>query len=231
MSLQKPLILFVEDEQSLAEIVKECLGVRGFSVTHTSTIGEGLSAFYKYNPSAIILDVMLPDGDGFELARQIRQSSHDVPIIFLTSKLLPQDVVEGFESGGNDYLKKPFSIEELLVRIKALLNKNRHLYADKINDQAIAIGKYVFRHHTAQLIFRDKLIQLTARENELLKVLALNKNLVVDRKTLLTKIWGNNDFFSGRSLDVFITKLRKHLTEDKTVLLMNVRGIGYKLIV
>lgn len=231
MTRDKPLLLFIEDEQNLAEIVKESLETRQFTVEHYSCVSDGIGFFLKQKPDLVILDVMLPDGDGFELARHIRQSDKEIPIIFLTSKLLPQDVVEGFESGGNDYLKKPFSLEELVVRIKVLLNKNRHLYTDKIaGDKIISIGRYLFDHLTARLTADGYTVQLTARESELLKMLVLNKNSVVDRKTLLLKIWGAHDYFTGRSLDVFITKLRKHLSRDKRIIIMNVRGIGYKLI-
>lgn len=231
MNQQKTQLLFIEDEQNLAEIIKESLEMRQFSVTHCTTVKEGLRSFLDHVPDIIVLDVMLPDGDGFELARQIRQVNRLVPIIFLTARLLPNDVVEGFESGGNDYLKKPFSLEELVVRIRVLLSNNRTLYNDKTGgEEIIPIGLYRFQHHAAKLFFSDRVISLTARESELLKMLALNSNQVVDRKTLLTRIWGNDDFFSGRSLDVFITKLRKYLREDPAITIMNIRGIGYKLI-
>jgi len=226
-------ILFVEDELPLAEIIRECLESRGFEVSHYATATEALEHYYHNKPEIIILDIMLPDADGFTVARQIRGADMDTPIIFLTSKSLPQDVVEGFESGGNDYLKKPFSMEELVVRIKALLNKNRTLFTDATNlDATVPVGiKYSFNYKSSALLLDGKTISLTAREAELLKLFLLNKNQVMDRKSILLHIWSNDDFFSGRSLDVFISKLRKYLKEDPAVRIMNVRGIGYKLIV
>jgi DNA-binding response OmpR family regulator len=224
-------ILYVEDEMNLAGIIRESLEVRQFQVVHVPTAREGLASFTRQPASLVILDVMLPDGDGFELARQLRKLDRDVPIIFLTAKLLPQDVVLGFESGGNDYLKKPFSLEELVIRIRVLLNKNRSLYLEEPGDtRIIRIGDYQLHPAACKLYYAGLLQPLTARESELLSILALNLNSVVDRSVLLTKIWGNNDYFSGRSLDVFISKLRKYLRHDQRILLLNVRGIGYKLV-
>jgi DNA-binding response OmpR family regulator len=225
-------ILFVEDELYLAEIVKESLESRGFAVTHQATATAALESYYSRRPDVIILDVMLPDADGFAVARQIRGNDMETPIIFLTSKSLPQDVVTGFESGGNDYLKKPFSMEELVVRLKVLTNKSRTLYESAANfDQPITIGeKYNFQYQKALLQHGGQTIELTSREAELLRLFLLNKNQVLDRKSILLHIWGNDDFFTGRSLDVFITRLRKYLQHDPSIRIMNIRGIGYKLI-
>jgi DNA-binding response OmpR family regulator len=232
MTVHQNTILFVEDELYLAEIVKESLESRGFIVSHHATARAALEAYYSNRPHIIVLDVMLPDADGFAVARQIRNTDMETPIIFLTSKSLPQDVVTGFESGGNDYLKKPFSMEELVVRLKALLSKSRTLFENGANmDAPITIGeKYHFLYREALLKQGDTAIALTAREAELLRLFLLNKNQVMDRKSILLHIWGNDDFFSGRSLDVFITHLRKYLRHDPTVKIMNVRGVGYKLI-
>lgn len=225
-------ILFVEDELNLAEIVKESLESRGFEVTHHATATAALEAYYSARPDILILDVMLPDADGFALARQIRATDMETPVIFLTSKSLPQDVVTGFESGGNDYLKKPFSMEELVVRIKALTSKSRTLFGEMADpDIPVMIGtQYAFHYRQAQLKRKEDTIPLTAREAELLKLFLLNRNQVMDRKSILLHIWGNDDFFTGRSLDVFITRLRKYLQHDPEVRIMNIRGIGYKLI-
>jgi DNA-binding response OmpR family regulator len=232
MTASPTQILFVEDELNLAEIVRESLESRGFQVTHHATASKALEAYYQERPGILILDVMLPDADGFALARQIRATDIETPIIFLTSKSLPQDVVMGFESGGNDYLKKPFSMEELVVRIKALTSRSRTLYADAAHADAPMVigGSYTFHYHKALLRHHQKEISLTSREAELLKLFLLNRNQVMDRKSILLHIWGNDDFFTGRSLDVFITRLRKYLQYDPEVKIMNIRGVGYKLI-
>jgi DNA-binding response OmpR family regulator len=228
----KRTILFIEDEPNLAEIVRESLESRGFAVTHHTTGTAALAAYYSQRPDVILLDVMLPDADGFAWARHLRTTDMETPLLFLTAKSLPQDVVTGFESGGNDYLKKPFSMEELVVRIKALLSKSRTLIAENTpTDSPLPIGtQYTFLYHRAILQHRDQPIALTAREAELLKLFLLNRNLVMDRKSILLHIWGNDDFFTGRSLDVFITRLRKYLRHDPEVKIMNIRGIGYKLV-
>ena len=225
-------ILFVEDELPLAEIVKESLETRGFTVIHTTTATAAMEAYYRAKPDILVLDVMLPDADGFALARRIRATDMDTPVIFLTSRSLPQDVVTGFESGGNDYLKKPFSMEELVVRIRALTSRSRTLFAESADVNApMAIGtRYLFHYHPAVLQLGDQSIPLTGREAELLKLFLLNRNQVMQRKDLLLHIWGSDDFFAGRSLDVFITRLRKYLHQDPTVKIMNIRGVGYKLI-
>ncbi|MFD0752112.1 response regulator transcription factor [Mucilaginibacter calamicampi] len=227
MSIQK--VLLIEDEPVLAEIVLESLQSRGFSVLHAATLAEGLKRYYDESPAIIVLDVMLPDGSGFDLARQIRNLDTELPIIFLTSKSLPQDVVDGFESGGNDYLKKPFSLEELIVRIRALLSKGR-LIIKQPDANNIALGQFSFKYPKGvlQMMGNEKI--LTTREAEILHMLILNSNRVLSRNELLITLWGNDDYFSGRSLDVFITKLRHYLKADPSVNILNIRGQGYKLI-
>ncbi|MGZ3756620.1 MAG: response regulator transcription factor [Mucilaginibacter sp.] len=223
-------ILLVEDELVLAEILQESLQSRGFGVAHADTVKAALDQFYQYRPDIIVLDVMLPDGDGYTFARQIRNVDAEIPIIFLTSKSQVQDVVEGFESGGNDYLKKPFSIEELIVRIKALLGRHGLVTKAKSTTKTAQLGKYQFEYPTGILRIFDNKRMLTTRENELLHLLLMNKNQVIARKTILLNFWGNDDYFSGRSLDVFITKLRRYLKDDPSVGILNIRGQGYKLI-
>lgn len=225
-------ILFVEDELNLAEIVKESLESRGFAVHHQATAAAALEAYYSLRPDLILLDVMLPDADGFAVARQIRSGDPNTPIVFLTSKSLPQDVVTGFENGGNDYLKKPFSMEELVVRIRALTSQRRTLFTGVADGgTCTTIGaRYSFHYQLGELKQGGVVTALTAREAELLKLLLQNKNQVVERRTILLHIWNNDDFFSGRSLDVFISHLRRYLSEDASVKIINVRGIGYKLV-
>jgi DNA-binding response OmpR family regulator len=222
-------VLLIEDEPVLAEIVVESLRSRGFSVVHAVTLAEGLKSYYNDRPAIIVLDVMLPDGSGFELARQIRNIDIELPIIFLTSKSLPQDVVDGFESGGNDYLKKPFSLEELIVRIKALLSKSGLITKDP-DVNTIVLGQFIFKYPQGVLQMIGDERALTTREAEILHMLILNKNRVLTRNELLNSLWGNNDYFSGRSLDVFIAKLRRYLKADPSVSILNIRGQGYKLI-
>ena len=223
-------VLLIEDELVLAEIIRESLQSRGFVVIHSSTIKDAMQLYIEQNPEIIILDVMLPDGDGFDFARKIRNADIDTPIIFLTSRSLPQDVVEGFESGGNDYLKKPFSLEELIIRMKALLNKNRLVINTNPDSRNTKIGDYLFQYPKGVLSFKGAQRALTTRESEILQLLILNRNQILSRQTLLSTFWGTDDYFSGRSLDVFITKLRNYLKHDPGVSILNIRGQGYKLI-
>lgn len=223
-------VLLVEDEPVLAEIIRECLQSRGFEVTHTSSAVEAVTLYATRPADIMILDVMLPDGDGFAIAKQIRRSDLDIPIIFLTSRSLPQDVVEGFESGGNDYLKKPFSLEELIVRMKALMSRNRLAVSIPSTAKSTRLGAYHFQYPQGVLSIGNNHRTLTTRESEILQLLIVNRDQVLARNTVLTTFWDNDDYFSGRSLDVFITKLRKYLSQDPAVRILNIRGQGYKLI-
>lgn len=228
--MKKVKVLLVEDEPVLAEIVQESLQSRGFEVVVADTIAIARTIYYDNKPNIIVLDVMLPDGSGFDLARQIRNVDTELPMIFLTSRSLPQDVVEGFESGGNDYLKKPFSLEELIIRIRALLSKNRLVVSKPGNTGITELGSYQFYYPQGDLVFQGNRRALTTREGEILNLLIMNKNQLLDRNELLLNLWQNNDYFSGRSLDVFITKLRRYLKDDPSVSILNIRGRGYKLI-
>lgn len=182
--------------------------------------------YQKKNPDVLVLDVMMPKKDGFTLAKEIRQENKRIPILFLTAKSQTSDVLEGFNLGGNDYLKKPFSMEELIVRIKSLLNRVEL----QTNIDAIEIGKYLFNYTKQTLEFSNETLQLTHREAELLFYLSEKKNELLDRTFILNKLWGNDDFFNARSMDVFISKLRKKLKKDPNIQIINVRGFGYKLI-
>jgi DNA-binding response OmpR family regulator len=186
-----------------------------------------MQAYKQEIPDILVLDVMMPKKDGFTLAKEIRQKNNEIPIIFLTAKSQTKDVVEGFSLGGNDYLKKPFSVEELIVRIKNLLGRS----AIKSTATAFEIGNYHFNSDKQELTFKtQKPVSLTHRESELLYHLCLHKNALLDRNQILQKLWGQDDFFSARSMDVFISKLRKKLQLDTSVHIVNVRGYGYKLI-
>ncbi len=219
-------ILLAEDEKALAQIVKESLETRNFEVLYCENGEIALKTFLKEKPEVLVLDVMMPKKDGFTLAKEIRAHDKQIPIIFLTAKSQTKDVVEGFEHGGNDYLKKPFSMEELIVRIHALLNRNS---LKKVKD-TIKIGHYIFNYTKQKLTFNSQEINLTHREAELLFHLSETRNELLDRSLILKKIWGDDDFFSARSMDVFISKLRKKLKKDDKVQIINIRGYGYKLV-
>jgi DNA-binding response OmpR family regulator len=219
-------ILLAEDEVSLGQIVSESLEMRDFQVIYCQDGVEALQQYEAEKPELLVLDVMMPKKDGFTVAKEIRQTDKKTPIIFLTSKSQTQDVIAGFNHGGNDYLKKPFSMEELIVRIMALLARIK-LQQD---EEAIAIGKYLFNKKQQVLLINDQEQSLTHKENELLYHLSESRNQVLDRAEILKKLWGEDDFFTARSMDVFITKLRKKLTGDADIQILNVRGHGYKLV-
>ena len=219
-------IVLAEDEPSLAQIIKESLETRNFEVFLANNGNEAYQLFKEKSPDILVLDVMMPFKDGFTLAKEIREEDTQIPIIFLTAKSQTKDVLEGFNHGGNDYMKKPFSMEELIVRINSLLDRK----LQKQEQKNIKIGKYIFNHTKQLLVFKDQQTLLTNRESELLFVLNQNKNNISERAHILNKLWGNDDFFNARSMDVFITKLRKKLQQDKNVQILNVRGYGYKLI-
>jgi len=219
-------VLLAEDEISLAQIVKESLETKGFEVFHCKDGFETLSHYNEKNPDILVLDVMMPKKDGFKVAKEIRMIDNQIPIIFLTARSQTKDVVEGFSLGGNDYLKKPFSIEELIVRIENLLERN----INTAKDNAIEISDYKFYFNKQTLQYKnEEPLTLTHREANLLFHLYNSKNEVLDRSVILKKLWGNDDFFSARSMDVFISKLRKKLVKDKNIQILNVRGFGYKL--
>ncbi len=226
--MNKPIkILLAEDEVSLGKIVSESLAIKGFEVTHCLNGEAALKKYKAEQPDILVLDVMMPKKDGFTLAQEIRKTNETIPIIFLTAKSQTIDVVKGFESGGNDYLKKPFSMEELIVRIHALVYRKT---TQKTMENIVNIGLYKFNSKKQKLYFKQDEINLTTRESDLLQHLFLNKNNVLDRNFILKKLWGNDDFFKARSMDVFISKLRKKLKKDTQVAIINVRGYGYKLI-
>ncbi|MGV6830771.1 MAG: response regulator transcription factor [bacterium] len=220
-------ILLAEDEPALGQIIKETIETRGFRVSLCVDGNEALQSYKNTKPDILVLDVMMPKKDGFTLAKEIRMEDEETPILFLTAKSQTQDVVEGFTIGGNDYLKKPFSIEELIVRIKNLIQRTTLQRKSEI----IKFGTYTFDFPKQTLQYKDeKAEQLTHRESHLLYHLIKNRNQVLDRSLILNKLWGNDDFFSARSMDVFITKLRKKLKQDESIQIINVRGFGYKLI-
>jgi DNA-binding response OmpR family regulator len=227
MSKQK--VLYVEDELFLGKIVRESLETRGYEVIMESDGARVLEAFNKYAPDICVLDVMLPNKDGFTIADEIRDLNKEVPIIFLTAKTQTEDVVKGFHLGGNDYIRKPFSMEELIVRIQNLVQKKRDNNSKIIND-TVRIGNYQFQLNRQVLSNEKEERKLSYRESELLKLLYENRDKIIDRKEILTLLWGNDSFFNSRNLDVYITKLRSYLRKDPSLEIITIKGIGYRFI-
>lgn len=221
-------VLFLEDELQLAKIVTETLQSRGFSVTHLNNGQMGLQAIYKTNFDVCIVDVMMPFMDGFTFVKELRKVNPTIPVLFLTARSQDKDVVEGYGSGGNDYLKKPFSLEELILRVNELLRRNN---THDTKETSVNIGAFCFYPKRQELISNEVTIKLSHKESELLYLLVQHKNQLLDRKATLLKLWGDDTPFNVRTMDVFITKLRKHLQTDTTIQIINIRGLGYKLIV
>ena len=223
-------ILYVEDEPYLAKIVRETLERRGFLVKHLSSGTEALEEFKLWEPDICILDVMLPGKDGFTIGGEIRKTNAKTPIIFLTAKDQTKDLLKGFSSGGNDYIRKPFSMEELMARIDNLLNIAAHKNLVSNIKDLYSIGKLSFDSVKMELVTPSGKIQLSHRESEILKMLCQQLNGVTERKEILMNIWGDDSFFNSRNLDVYIRKIRKYLGRDKDVQLITLKGIGYRLI-
>jgi len=226
----KPKILLVEDDTSLGFIISDQLKANGYEVTLCS---DGLEGFKRFNEDTYhmcILDVMMPKKDGFTLAKDIRKMDKDIPILFLTAKSMTEDKVEGFNAGGDDYLTKPFSTDELAVRVKALLRRVNIGEEDETSGEE-QIGTYVFDKTNFILRTEGFEKKLTKKEAQILKMLCKFRNQVLPREIVLNGVWGQDDYFVGRSLDVFITKLRKYFSEDENVEIENVHGIGFKLVV
>jgi DNA-binding response OmpR family regulator len=223
-----PKVLLIEDEAALGMIVKDSLVYRGFTVFYAENGVAGLAQFNEHHPDIVVADIMMPDMDGFTMAGHIRSQDPNVPIMFLTARSQTADVVKGFELGGNDYLKKPFSLDELVVRIEALLRPRNAFPAPSA---VFEIGKYTFDPAKQKLTFSGKDVSLSHREAELLRRLYQLRNQVLEKNVVLLELWGDDSFFNGRSLDVFITRLRRYLKDDPQIQIVNIRGIGYKLII
>jgi DNA-binding response OmpR family regulator len=222
-------ILYVEDEPFLAKIVKDSLESRSFEVEMVTDGASAVFAFERFNPDICVLDVMLPNKDGFAIAQEIRRLKSDVPILFLTAKVQTHDVLRGFEMGGNDYIRKPFSMEELIVRIQnlLLLAQGRR----PVSSSVVQLGKYEFNPQRYELRFGERLRKLSHRETELLQILSENQNFTVERKEILMRIWNDDSFFNSRNLDVYITKLRDYLKDDPNLRIMTIKGVGYNFLV
>ncbi|GGH18449.1 response regulator transcription factor [Sphingobacterium alkalisoli] len=219
-------ILFVEDEEKMAQIVSDVLRAKDFNVRYCKDGQQAWEAFFLAKPDIVVTDVMMPRMDGFTLASKIREVDSAIPLIFLTARTAEEDVLKGFDMGGNDYLRKPFSIDELIARINSL-NRMRNKYNP---NERIIIGKYELNPIKHMLRCGDECITLSFRESELLKRLYERRNTVIHRKEILFEFWHGNQF-SGRSLDVFVSRLRKHLKDDPNINIINVRNVGYKMVI
>lgn len=228
MEQQQIKVLLCEDDENLGMLLREYLQAKGFYADLMPDGEAGLKAFTKEKYDICVLDVMMPKKDGFALAQDIRALNADMPIVFLTAKTMKEDILEGFKLGADDYLAKPFSMEELLFRMEAIL---RRVKGKKAKDVSIYnIGKFVFDTQKQVLSSDSQDIKLTTKESELLTLLAANTNNILERNYALKTIWIDDNYFNARSMDVYITKLRKHLKDDSSVGIINIHGKGYKLI-
>jgi DNA-binding response OmpR family regulator len=222
-------ILYTEDDETLAFLTKDNLEQNHYEVIHCCDGKSGLETFKKESFDICIFDIMMPKMDGFELAEQIRKIDTDVPIIFLSAKTLKEDRIKGLRLGADDYLVKPFSIEELILKIEVFLKRSQKNH--KVEKSVYEIGKYQFDTKNFILFNADEKIGLTQREAELLKLFLDNKNSVLKREQILTSLWGTDDYFMGRSLDVFISRLRKILVNENGISIENLHGIGFRFTV
>jgi DNA-binding response OmpR family regulator len=229
METPKVRILLAEDDENLGMLLREYLQARNFEA---DLFGDGEKAFRSFEKNhydICILDIMMPVKDGFTLAKEIRMINSDIPIIFLTAKSMKEDVIEGFRIGADDYITKPFSMEELIFRIEAILRRTKNEGADK--QTVFKLGNYTFDSSRQLLLRGTEERKLTTKESELLRLLCLNKNRILERNFALKSIWMDDTYFNARSMDVYITKLRKYFKDDPAVQIMNIHGKGYKLIV
>ena len=223
-------ILLAEDDRNLGTILKNFLEVKGYSATLCVNGQEAIETIQKKEFDFCILDIMMPVKDGFSVAKEIRQLNARIPIMFLTAKALQEDKLKGFEAGADDYLTKPFSMEELLMRIQAIIRRTEDASRQSENVNTFQVGKYSFDYNRQVLTFKGKEQKLTSKEAGLLRLLCNNANEVLERSTALNKIWSDDSYFNARSMDVYIVKLRKYLKDDPSVELINVHGVGFKLV-
>jgi DNA-binding response OmpR family regulator len=227
--MNKVRILLAEDDPNLGLLLNNYLILREYETTLVTDGAQALKLFRKEKFTLCLLDVMMPEMDGFTLAREIRAIDPHVPVIFLTAKNLKDDIIEGFRSGADDYLTKPFSMEELVYRIEAILRRSSKQETEAAHDKYI-IGEFTFEVTTQLLTFKNKSQKLTTKESELLELLCRHRNEVLERNFALKSIWIDDNYFNARSMDVYITKLRKYLKDDPAVAILNIHGKGYKLI-
>lgn len=225
--LNKAKVLLAEDDSSLAFVIKDNLEEAGYEVVWCSDGQTAWQQFQKIDFDICLLDVMMPAKDGFSVAKKIRQKSDVVPVLFLTAKSMEQDKLEGFKAGGDDYITKPFSMEELLMRMEVFLRRTKKMHFEKAHE--FSLGRMRFSFADLKIHDGDKVISLTQREADLLNFFCQHTNKVLKREEVLLSVWGKDDYFLGRSMDVFITKLRKHFKEDPSIILETIHGIGFRL--
>lgn len=223
-------ILYVEDDPNLGFVTRDSLEEEGFEIFHFTDGREAWKTFKKDKFDLCLLDVMLPELDGFSLAEKIREQNPQIPIIFLSARAMQEDRIQGLKVGGDDYITKPFSVEELVLRIRVFLRRNT-ISATQVTHDVFPCGKYEFCYSQLTLTQADEVQKLTHREAEVLKYFLERKNQVVKREEILVAVWGRDDYFLGRSLDVFLTRIRKMLSKDPAVKLENIHGVGFKLLV
>lgn len=227
---QKTKLLLAEDDENLGLLLKEYLVAKGYDASLFPDGEAAYKGFMRDHYDICILDIMMPKKDGFTLAKDIRIVNPDVPVIFLTAKNMKEDVLEGFKLGADDYITKPFSMEELIMRIEAILRRTSQ--ESQANAQPVfTLGRYTFDTRKQTLAEGDEVVKLTTKEADLLKLLCQNANKILERNYALKSIWIDDNYFNARSMDVYITKLRKHLSKEPTVEIINVHGKGYKLII
>jgi DNA-binding response OmpR family regulator len=220
-------ILLVEDDPNLGFVIKDNLQMKGYDVTLCSDGEAGEKTFFQYPFDLCILDVMMPKKDGFAVAQNIRQKNQQVPILFVTAKSMLEDKVAGFTAGGDDYITKPFSVEELCLRIEVFLRRASGSLPK--TDTQFKLGKYLFDSQNLTLVFDEDVRTLTQKEADVLRLLAQNQDHVLKREEILKAVWGDDDYFMGRSMDVFISKLRKYLKDDPSAQIVNYHGVGFRL--
>jgi len=225
-------ILYIEDEAFLAKVVKESLERIGHHVVHLPDGKNVVKTYQEVQPEICIFDIMLPYKNGYEIAKDIRKINQTIPIIFLTAKSQTQDLVEGFQSGGNDYIKKPFSMEELQVRIVNLMKISKGSKAKQENNSVIKIGRTFTFHPLKHQLTSEKVLKtLSHKESQILHLLCKHINSTLERKEILLKVWNDDSYFNSRNLDVYIRKLRSYLEEDDSVKIMTLKGVGYHFMV
>ncbi|MCE3228106.1 MAG: DNA-binding response regulator [Bacteroidetes bacterium] len=231
MDAVKTKILLVEDDDSLGPLLLEYLEAKGFETKLANDGKKGADMFFKGQFDLLLLDVMMPVKDGITLAKEIRVVDKNVPIIFLTAKSMKEDTIEGFNAGADDYITKPFSMEELLARVTAVLRRTNKVRSTESEEVNFKVGDYQFNSEKQVLQHGGQEQKLTTKESQLLRLLCVHKNDVLDRNFALKTIWHDDNYFNGRSMDVYIAKLRKYLKEDSKVEIINIHGKGFKLLV
>jgi two-component system OmpR family response regulator len=229
METAKPKILLCEDDTNLGMVLKNYLELNDYEVVLERDGRLGLAAFQREKFDICLLDVMMPNMDGFAVAEEIRDVNPDVPLFFLSAKTMKDDIIQGYKLGADDYITKPFDSDVLLLKIKAILKRNEETHREEVNAE-FDMGKYHFNPRLRELTIDGRISVLSPKENELLKMLCEHKNDLLTREAALKKIWGSDTYFNGRSMDVYIAKLRKYLREDETIEIVNIHGNGFRLV-